>query len=102
MIGVADDGTTVGLDIDGFENEDRLLLHLANLIRDRIGNQYHLYLDTHFAEYEDHRVLAVECAKSSSPVFVKDGQESRFYIRTGPSTSEIIGYAMQSYISGRF
>jgi len=102
MVGVSDDGTSVGLDVDGFENEDGLLLHLTNLIRDRMGVQYHTYLDTHFAEYEEQRILAVECSKSVSPVYVKDGREERFYIRTGPSTSELTGYEMQTYIGRRF
>ena len=102
MVGVSDDGTSVGLEVDGFENEDRLLLHLANLIRDRMGGQYHTYLDTHFSEYEEQRILAIGCNKSSAPVYVKDGQEERFCIRTGPSTSELTGYEMQTYIGRRF
>ena len=102
MVGVSDDGEAVGLDVDGFENEDRLLLHLANLIRDKIGGSYHTYLDTHFADYDDVKILAVECSKSTSPVFVKDGRDERFYIRTGPSTTELSGYEMQDYIERRF
>ena len=102
MVGVSDDGTPVGIDVDGFENEDKLQLHLANLIRDRVGGQYHTYLNIHFAEYEEQRILAIECNKSSSPVYVKDGQEERFYIRTGPATSELTGYEMQTYIGRRF
>ena len=30
VVGVADDGTPVGLDVDNFENEDKMALHLAN------------------------------------------------------------------------
>ena len=71
-------------------------------VRDRMGGQYHTYLDIHFSEYEEQRILAIGCNKSSSPVYVKDGQEERFYIRTGPSTSELTGYEMQTYIGRRF
>jgi len=37
MVGVGDDGKVLGLSADAFENEDKMGLHLVNLIRDRIG-----------------------------------------------------------------
>lgn len=37
MIGVTDDGTTLGINADGFENEDKMSLHLVSLVRDRMG-----------------------------------------------------------------
>ena len=36
-IGVTDDGTLLGIDADGFENEDKMSLHLVNLIKDRMS-----------------------------------------------------------------
>ena len=36
-MGVADDSTPVGLNVDGFENEDKMALHLANIVNSRMG-----------------------------------------------------------------
>lgn len=40
LIGVADDGEVLGLDADGFQSEDKLGLHLVNLVKDRIGEVF--------------------------------------------------------------
>jgi GTPase len=40
LVGVADDGEVLGLTSDGFENGDKLQLHLVGLIRDRIGDVF--------------------------------------------------------------
>ncbi|MEQ1610075.1 MAG: ATP-binding protein [Hyphomonadaceae bacterium] len=37
VVGVANDGSAVGIENDGFPNEDRLTLHLINLLEDRMG-----------------------------------------------------------------
>ncbi len=55
-----------------------------------------------FEDYEDQRVLAVECLKSKSSVFVKDGKTERFYIRTGAATTELSASQTQEYIGQRF
>jgi hypothetical protein len=48
LIGVADDGSLVGLSPDGFPNEDKMSLHLVNLIRDRIGEVFLPYVHPDF------------------------------------------------------
>ncbi len=48
------------------------------------------------------RVLAVECLRGKSPVFVKDGKIERFYIRTGAATAELTGSQAQDFIKQRF
>jgi hypothetical protein len=40
VIGVADDGAPVGLEKDGFADEDKMSLHLINLLKDRLGGQH--------------------------------------------------------------
>lgn len=39
--------------------------------------------------FEDYQVMVIRCKKSPVPVFVKDGDIERFYVRTGPSTTEL-------------
>ena len=102
LIGVMDDGTPVGIEADGFLNEDKMLLHLDNLIKERIGPKHMMYIHPHFEDYDGHKVLAVECSPGGSPVFVKDGSTERFYIRMGASTPELSSSQTHEYIKERF
>jgi hypothetical protein len=102
VIGVADDGAPVGLEKDGFADEDRISLHLINLLKDRLGGQHAMNVQYRFDEHEGVRVLVVECSKSPSPVFVKDGPIEKFFVRYGPSTQELTGSQAQEYIKQRF
>jgi hypothetical protein len=101
-IGVADDGTSLGIDTDGFENEDKMSLHLVNLIKDRIGPSMMQFIHARFEDYDSCRVMVIECSKAKSPAFVKDGNIERFYIRTGPSTTELSASQTQEYIRQRY
>ena len=101
-IGVADDRTPLGIDADGFENEDKMSLHLVNLIKDRIGVPMMQFIHARFEDYDSCRVMVIECSKAKSPAFVKDGNIERFYIRTGPSTTELSASQTQEYIKQRF
>lgn len=44
LIGIADDGEVLGFDADGFQNEDKLGLHLVNLVKDRTGEVFLPYI----------------------------------------------------------
>jgi len=101
-IGVTDDGQAVGIETDRFDNEDKMSLHLVNLIRNHMGPVVTPNIHIRFEEYEENRVLMAVCAKSKAPVYVKDGTVERFYIRTGPSTTELTASQIQEYIKQRF
>lgn len=103
VIGVSDDGSPVGLDADGFPSEDKMALHLVNLLKERLGGQQSLYVHPRFSDYESVRTLVVSCDAAKSPVFVKDGPGTeRFFVRYGPSTQELTGGQAQEYIKQRF
>jgi len=102
FIGVSDDKVSLGVEIDKFPNEDKMSLHLSNLIHDKIGPQFMLYIQPHFEEYDEGRVFVINCSPSKSPVFVKDGNIERFCIRTGSSTSELSPSDTQEFIKQRF
>jgi len=101
-IGVSDDGTAVGIDQDGFENEDKMSLHLVNLIKDRMGPTVLQFIKSRFDDYDGHRVMVIECSSAKAPVYLKDGDIERFYIRTGPSTTELSASQIQTYIMQHF
>lgn len=102
VIGVSDDGSPVGIQADDFANEDKMSLHLVNIVKTRMGIHAMTSLHAHFDDHDDCRVMVVKCSKSPTPVFLKDGEFERFYIRTGPSTTELSASQTQEYIQQRF
>ena len=102
VIGLGDDGTALGIDADKFPNEDKMHLHLVNLIKDRLGANHMLYIHPHFDDYDEVRVLVVDCLPGRSPVFVKDGTAEKFFVRTGAATVELTGAKAQEFIAQRF
>ena len=102
LIGVADDGSALGLQADQFVSEDKMGLHLVNLVRDRIGDIYLPYLHPHFEEHDGVRVLSVRCEPGPKPAFVKDGASQRFFVRGGNATTELSGPSITDYVKQRF
>ncbi len=102
IVGVADDGSPVGIEKDGFPNEDKMSLHLVNIVKSRMGIPALTNINVNFDDYEECRVMVVKCHKSPTAVFVKDADLERFYVRTGPATSELSASQTQEYIKQRF
>jgi hypothetical protein len=82
VIGVADDGSPVGWERDGFLDEDKMSLHLIDILKQKLGGQRAMNIQPRFDEHDGVRVLVVECSRSQSPVFVKDGTAERFFVRS--------------------
>lgn len=102
LIGVADDGEVLGLSADGFPNEDKMSLHLVNLIKDRIGDVFLPYVHPHFEDQDGERILIVRCEKGPKAAFVKDGNQQRFFVRGGNATTELSGNSVMEYVKQRF
>lgn len=102
VIGATDDGKARGFAADGFQNEDKMALHLGNLVRDRIGEVFLPYMHPHFQEEDGERVFIVQCEKGPKPAFVKDGAIQRFYVRGGNATIELVGNAVTDYAKAQF
>jgi predicted HTH transcriptional regulator len=102
VVGVADDGKVLGLGADKFPNEDKMGLHLVNLIRDRMGDIFLPYVHPRFEEQDGERVLVVRCDKGPKACFVKEGGAHRFFVRGGNATAELSGSAMADYIKAKF
>lgn len=101
-IGVYDDGTPVGLEVDGFENEDKMALHMVNLIKGKLGTLTTSLVHIHFDDFDDHRLMVVDCQRAANPIYLRDGDNERFFIRTGPSTTELSTKEAIEYMKGRF
>ena len=102
FIGVADDGTSLGIEIDKFKSEDKMTLHLVQLIKSRMGHTAVTMIHIDYGTYQDHRIMRVVCDPSPSPIYVKDGNEEHFYVRMGPSTDKLPTSEIQDYIKHHF
>ena len=102
LVGVTDDGSINGLSLDNFANDDKVLLHFTNLLRDKIGEKTLGFVHFDIVKIEDKNVLRVEVSKSSAPVFVTFQNKEFFYVRSGPSTlslkfSEFYNYNIKHF-----
>lgn len=102
LIGVSDNGEVLGLDADGFVNEDKMGLHLVNLIKDRIGDVFLPYIHPHFEDQDGGRILTIRCERGPKAAFVKDGAQQRFFVRGGNATTELMGPSITDYVKQRF
>ena len=102
IVGVSDNGTPVGINADRFHSEDKMNLHLVNLVTNRMGPVAMTAVHPHFEDYDGYRVLTVRCERSRAPVYVKDERAERFYVRNGPSTVELPASEIVKYVQQRF
>ncbi|WP_050813944.1 helix-turn-helix domain-containing protein [Pseudodesulfovibrio mercurii] len=86
LIGVADDGTVTGFDEDGFESDDRALLHFNNLVDRHIGTEFSRYIDSRIIAVDDRRVLRVHCIQAQAPAILDAAKGEEFYVRSGPAS----------------
>ena len=102
LIGVTDEGIINGLSLDNFANDDKLMLHFSNLLRDKIGEKTLGVVHFDIVNIENKQILRVEVSKSNSPVFVTFQNNEYFYVRSGPSTlslkfSEFYNYNLKHF-----
>ena len=103
LIGVSDDGSIEGLDKDKFANDDKLLLHFTNLLRDKIGQQTLGFVHFEIIQLNAKKILRVDVSKSQMPVFVTHQNNEYFFVRSGPSTlslkfSEFYKYNQKQFL----
>ena len=46
-------------------------------------------------------IIRVDCSKCKKPVFLKDGKTEEFYVRSGPSSVELIGSNLVNYVNNK-
>lgn len=101
LVGVSDQGLALGIEPDGFENEDKYLLHVNNRLQQHIGLEY--AANTHFGLYPagERKVLLIECTPASKPVFLTDAGQESFYVRVGPGSRKLSMSQMLTYVVER-
>lgn len=107
LIGVADDGSILGLDADyqtlGKKNADAYENWLVTRLLESIGRDRTRLLRVGFRTIEGKTICRVDVERSSRPVYVKDpaGVE-KFYVRTGNSTRELSISEYHAYADEHF
>jgi len=107
LIGVADDRTIVGIEHDQFPSDDKFMLHLAQVVRNGLGDRAGTCIDPKTQIVEGRTVCVVSCQRSPEPVFLKwKGLESvsdgDFFVRSGPGTVKLPTDSAREYIRTRF
>jgi hypothetical protein len=104
LIGVADDHTILGIEQDHFANEDKSLLHIRNLITDKIIPCVVQYVGYELVTIDDKRICWVNCKQSKEDVWLKQDKNKPevFYVRSGPSSTALPPREASRYIQEHF
>lgn len=90
LIGVADDGSIVGLEADYKSikkpGRDGFELHLTQMLSNGLGTSSLAYVTVAFVTADGRDVCRVDVRRSPEPVYVADKQGSVFYARLGNAT----------------
>lgn len=107
LIGVADDRAIVGIEHDRLETDDKFMLHLAQVVRNGLGDRAGTCIDPKTQQVQGRTVCLVSCQRSPEPVYLKwkgtkAGSEGDFYVRSGPGTVRLTPESASEYIRTRF
>ena len=96
-----DNGKIIGVEKDKFNNKDRYLLHLNNLIKDKIGTAYFSLINYKLVEIDSKLVMLIECKESKEPIYLKTRNNEEYYIRTNPSAIQLQASSLIAYVEQR-
>ena len=103
LIGVSDKGEIVGIEKDGFPDNDKYQLHLFNLIKEYLGNNIASLVNAEMVEIGKKFICLVKCDKSPQPVYLKfKKRDEEYFIRTGPGTTKLSTSEAHKYINEKF
>ena len=107
LIGVDDDRKVLGIDHDRLDSDDKFLRHLAQAVRNGLGDRAGTCIDPKTQIVEGKTVCLVSCQRSPEPVYLRwKGMEKAavgdLYVRTGPSTVRLGAEDAEKYVASRF
>jgi len=105
LIGVADDKTIMGVEHDGFANEDRFQLHLRNLLMERIVPSVAEFVEFSMVTIDGKVICHVVCKQSRRrEIWLKPDRNvpEQFFVRLGPSSTELQPREALAYIREHF
>jgi hypothetical protein len=107
LIGVADDGSIVGIDADRLESDDKFMRHLAQVVRNGLGDRASTCIDPKTQIVQGKTVCVVSCRRSPEPVLLRwkgteASPEGDLYVRSGPGSVRLSADSAKEYIRTRF
>jgi len=107
LIGVADDRSIVGIEVDQLENDDKFMRHLVQVVRNGLGDRAATCIDPRMQVVHGKTVCVVSCQRSPEPVFLKwkgleTSPEGDFFVRQGPRTEKLSPDSAREFIRTRF
>ena len=107
LIGVADDRKVLGIAHDRLETDDKFMLHLAQVVRNGLGDRAGTCIDPKTQIVEGKTVCLVSCQRSPEPVYLRwkgleKAKEGDLYVRSGPGTVRLGEEDAGKYVATRF
>lgn len=102
LIGIADDGSIIGIEKDLFQNGDKALLHLTNLIKTQLSMLHLSFINMYTETLDDKTIIRVDVQPANIPVYMNCNNLEVLYIRVGPSTISLKVSEVYNYIHQRF
>lgn len=107
LIGVADDRSIVGIEADRLDDDDKFMRHLAQAVRNGLGDRASTCIDPKTQIVQGKTVCLVSCQRSLEPVFLKwkgvrQTAEGDFCVRSGPGSVKLSPESTKEYIRTRF
>ena len=107
LIGADDDRKVLGIEHDRLETDDKFMLHLAQAVRNGLGDPAGTCIDPKTQIVDGKTVCLVSCQRSPGPVYLRwKGMEKSadgdFYVRTGPGTVRLGDEDAVKYVASRF
>jgi hypothetical protein len=107
LIGVADDGSVVGIERDQLETDDKFMRHLTQVVRNGMGDRAGTCIDPKTQVVQEKKVCVVSCQRSPEPVYLKwkgmeASPEGDFFVRSGPGTIRLSPDSAEEYVRTRF
>ena len=107
LIGVDDDRNVLGIDHDRLDNDDKFMRHLAQVVRNGLGDRAGTCIDPRTQIVDGKTVCLVSCQRSPEPVYLRwkgleKGEEGDLYVRSGPGTVRLGEEDAGKYVNTRF
>lgn len=103
FIGVKDNGEILGLENDyntfKKKNSDAFLLQIDQVIDKYLGKEFYQFITVKIEEIEEKDICIVNIDNSSKPVYMKNENEEKFFIRATASSQPMKMKEAHDYIS---
>ena len=107
LIGVADDGRVLGIEHDRLGSDDKFMRHLAQAVRNGLGDRAGTCIDPRTQIVEGKTVCLVGCQRSPEPVYLRwkgleQWGDGDLYVRSGPGSVQLGDSDADEYVRTRF